>query len=181
MSKDTPPPPPTGAAPKKSKKLVVIVLATTVLLFVIVGVGGVFLLSHGNDEEDEDVAEEVQKPKKKASSNAPPIFINLDPFTVNLRADENGGDFYMQVEISLEVEDLEADALLKSLMPRIRNNLTLIMSDKKSSDLVSKEGKQALANEIRDEINSIVGQPSGRDRPPQGPVESVLFTRLIIQ
>ncbi|MDR2636786.1 MAG: flagellar basal body-associated FliL family protein [Zoogloeaceae bacterium] len=181
MPKDTPPPPPTEVAPKKSKKLVIIVLATTVLLFIIVGVGAVFLLSHGGDEEDEeDAPEEVQKSKKK-NSNAPPIFVNLDPFTVNLRPDENGEGFYMQVEISLEVDDLEADALLKSLMPRIRNNLTLILSDKKSSDLVSKEGKQALANEIRDEINGIIGQPAGKDRPPQGPVESVLFTRLIIQ
>ncbi|MDR1849247.1 MAG: flagellar basal body-associated FliL family protein, partial [Zoogloeaceae bacterium] len=95
---------------------------------------------------------------------------------------ENGENGFMQAEISLQVEGPEADDYLKSLMPRIRNDITLIMSDKQASDLASKEGKVKLAAEVRDAINLIAGPPwRNKDRPPEGPVIEVLFESIITQ
>lgn len=175
-------------APKKSKKLLIIILAA-VLVVVLVGGGAAFmLLSKGGDhaEEDEETATETAKPKKKDKKKDPhaaPVFINLDAFTVNLVPET--GDQYLQVVLSLELEEATAEMTLKSLMPKIRNNITLLLSSKKASELLPKEGKEHLAEALRDEINDLIEPPEKNKKGElihaTGPVKSVLFTSFIIQ
>ncbi len=173
-------------APKKSKKLLIIILA--VVLLVVLGGGAAFFLLKKSDhsEDDEEVAEEVAKPKKKEKkkdAHALPIFVNMDPFTVNLVPE--AGDQYLQVALSLELEDPTEEIAVKAQMPKIRNNVTLLLSSKKASELLPKEGKEHLAETLKDEINSVIEPPKknkkGEIIPPEGPVKSVLFTSFIIQ
>jgi flagellar FliL protein len=145
------------AAPKKSKKLLIIILA--VVLLVVLGGGAAFmLLKKGDHEEgDEEVAEETAKPKKKdkkKDAQAAPVFVNMEPFTVNLVPET--GDQYLQVVLSLEIEDAAADAALKAVMPKIRNNITLLLSSKKASELLPKEGKEQLAEALKDTAAAVV-------------------------
>lgn len=174
-------------APKKSKKLLIIILAV-VLVVVLAGGGAAFmLLKKGDHEEgDEEVAEETAKPKKKdkkKDAHAAPVFVNLDPFTVNLVPET--GDQYLQVILSLELEDATADPQLKALTPKIRNNITLLLSSKKASELLPKEGKEKLAEALKEEINSVIEPPKknkkGEITASEGPVKAVLFTSFIIQ
>lgn len=174
-------------APKKSKKLLIIILAV-VLVVVLAGGGAAFmLLKKGDHEEgDEEVAEETAKPKKKdkkKEAHAAPVFINLEPFTVNLVPET--GDQYLQVVLSLELEDATADPQLKALTPKIRNNITLLLSSKKASELLPKEGKEKLAEALKEEINSVIEPPKknkkGEITASEGPVKTVLFTSFIIQ
>lgn len=172
----------TAEAPKKSKKLLIIILAV-VLVVVLAGGGAAFMLLSGNDQadEDEEHAEETVKPKKskkKEASKAPPVFVNLEPFTVNLVPET--GDQYLQVVLSIELDNPEADLAMKSLMPRIRNNITLLLSSKKASELLPKEGKEQLATALKDEINIVI-DPDSKKGTDEGPVVSVLFTSFIIQ
>lgn len=171
----------TAEAPKKSKKLLIIILSV-VLVLVLAGGGAAFMLLSGNNaEEDEEQAEETTKPKKakkKEAPSAPPVFVNLDPFTVNLVPET--GDQYLQVVLSIELESPEADLQMKSLMPRIRNNITLLLSSKKASELLPKEGKEQLAAALKDEINTVIN-PGSKKGADEGPVVSVLFTSFIIQ
>jgi flagellar FliL protein len=71
------------------------------------------------------------------------------------------------------------------MMPRIRNNVTLLLSSKKASELQPKEGKENLAKEIAAEINTAINPPVRNRRgemvAPDAPVMSVLFTSFIIQ
>jgi len=175
------------AAPKKSKKLLIIIVLAVVLLLA-AGAGAFLMMSGGKDDEnlDEDeVAEETAKKpaKKKKDKSAPPVFVNLDPFTVNLVPEV--GDQYLQVVLSVELDEAPSQATLAMMMPRIRNNVTLLLSSKKASELQSKEGKEQLAAEIQTEINSAIEPPARNKRgeiiPPEGPVVSVLFTSFIIQ
>ena len=172
--------------PKKSKKLLIIILA--VVLLIVLGGGAAFFLLKKNDhaEDDEEVAEEVAKPKKKEKkkdAHALPIFVNMEPFTVNLVPET--GDQYLQVALSLELEDPTEEIAVKAQMPKIRNNVTLLLSSKKASELLPKEGKEHLAETLKDEINSVIEPPKknkkGEIIPPEGPVKSVLFTSFIIQ
>lgn len=188
MAKDAKPAEEGAEPPKKSKKLFIIILAV-VLVLVIGGGAAAFMLMKGGDhgdEDEEEVAAETAKPKKKDKKKeaaAAPVFVNLDAFTVNLIPET--GDQYLQVTLSLELEDATADPALKSLMPKIRNNITLLLSSKKASELLPKEGKEALAESLKDEINSVIEPPTknkkGQLIPPEGPVKSVLFTSFIIQ
>lgn len=174
-------------APKKSKKLLIIILA--VVLLVVLGGGGAYMfLKKGDQAEDgdEDVAEEMTKTKKKdkkKDAHVAPVFINLEAFTVNLVPET--GDQYLQVALSLEVEDPTEEPAIKAQMPKIRNNLTLLLSSKKASELLPKEGKEHLAEALKDEINAIITPPKktkkGETVMPDGPVKSVLFTSFIIQ
>lgn len=173
------------APPKKSKKLLIIILAV-VLVLVLGGGGAAFMLlkkgSHADD--DEEVAEETAKPKKKdKKAEAPPVFVGMDPFTVNLVPET--GDQYLQVVLSLEIEDAHAEGSIKAQMPKIRNNITLLLSSKKASELLPKEGKQHLAETLKDEINAVIEPPvknkKGETVSAEGPVKSVLFTSFIIQ
>ncbi len=168
--------------PKKSKKLLIII-GIAVLLIGLAGAAAAFFLLSGNEDQEgeEEAVEEVKKPKKKkGDAAAPPVFVNLDAFTVNLAPEEGQGDQYMQVVIALELEDMAADGPLKNQMPRIRNNLTMILSSKKASELLTKEGKEKLAGEIKTEINLIMN-PGHKGPPPESPILSVLFTSFIIQ
>jgi flagellar FliL protein len=142
----------------------------------------------GSEEElDDEVAEQTEKsakkPAKKQDTAKPPVFVNLDAFTVNLVPES--GDQYLQVILSLELEDASAQAGLTAMMPRVRNNVTLLLSSKKASELQPKEGKEKLALEIMDEINKAISPPARNKRgevvAPDGPVTSVLFTSFIIQ
>ncbi|MDR2366119.1 MAG: flagellar basal body-associated FliL family protein [Zoogloeaceae bacterium] len=173
-------PAPEGKAPGKGKKLLLIVVALIVALALAAAVVTILLLTNKSGDEENGDEEETQEVVSKVDSGAPPIFVALDPFTVNLAPAPDDGDRYMQSVISLEVESLEADAAIKAQMPRIRNNAALIMSGKMASELMTREGKEKLAQEIRDEINNIV-KPAKKGKASSGPVVSVLFTSFIIQ
>ncbi|EKE18187.1 MAG: hypothetical protein ACD_10C00096G0002 [uncultured bacterium] len=172
------------APPKKSKKLLIIIVAA-ILILAIAGAGAFFLLKGGDHaEDDEEAATETTKPKKKKGEAAPaPVFVNLETFTVNLIPE--AGDQYLQVILALELEDATADVELKTQMPKVRNNIMLLLSSKKASELLSKEGKENLAEALKEEVNDILVPPKrnkkGTKISSEGPVKSVLFTSFIIQ
>jgi flagellar FliL protein len=114
--------------------------------------------------------------KKKDGKEAPPVYVPLDAFTVNLVSES--GDQFLQLTITAEVEDLHVGDKLKNYTPKLRNNIMLLLSGKKAADLITKEGKETLAKEIQDLMNSVL---NGGDKNADGPVKEVLFTSFIIQ
>lgn len=182
MAKDAKPPEEASEAapPKKNKKLLIIIIAVLVLVLGGGGAAAYLLMSKGADHADEEeVTTEQSGKKKKGEKEAPPAYVALDPFTVNLVAET--GDQFLQLMISVEVADISVGDRLKMYMPKLRNNITLLLSTKKASELVTKDGKELLAEEIRDQMNDIVEIPSVKGKPPQDAVKEVLFTSFIIQ
>lgn len=169
-------------APKKSKKLLIIILAAVLLLVLVGGGATFFLLKKGDDQaDDEDAAETTHAKKGKKGKEAHPTFVNLEPFTVNLVPET--GDQYLQVTLAVEFEEPTAEQLVKLHMPKIRNNVTLLLSGKKPSELLSKEGKEKLAAELLDTVNDVLDpQPkTNKKGPDERPAKAVLFTAFIIQ
>ncbi|WP_300317470.1 flagellar basal body-associated FliL family protein [Accumulibacter sp.] len=172
-----------SAAPaKSSKKLLIIIVALLVLVLGLGGVGAVLLLKPAPeyDEEHGEAAVERSGPvkKKKAARDGPPIYVAMDAFTVNL-VPENG-DQFLQLIISVEVDDGQTDEQLKQYMPKLRNDLTLLLSSKKASELITTEGKRNLAQEIREQMNGVL-DPAGKGKKREWPIREVLFTSFIIQ
>ena len=155
--------------PKKSKKLLIIILIVVFLFLVLAG-GVAFLLIKKNKAKN---GENNEAPAEKVKL-APPVYVPLDAFTVNL-VPENGEQF-LQVVISVEVADAHTGDTLKLYTPKLRNNVMLLLSSKKASELVTREGKEKLAKDIRDLMNKILGQDGS-----EPPVREVLFTSFIIQ
>lgn len=192
MAKAPTPPAADGAgAPKKSKKLLIIVLVLVVVLLLAgIGVVTLLLLKKGGGHEEAAApapapAEVIAAPPGAVDLTKPPTFVPLDPFVVNLAAGE--GDRLLQVVIALRVIDAQTGEGLKGFMPEIRHRINLILRGKLPSELGTPEGQEALAVEIAEDINEILGFPPNRGgaRPigavPSVPIQAVLFNSIIIQ
>ena len=181
---------PAAEAPKGKKGKLIIIIVAVVALLAIVGGGAVFFLAHNAADEDPTLADEEHDSKEAASHKAdpahPPVFVNLEPFTVNLQPETNI-EQYLQVIAALRVAGPEDEVSVKAYMPEIRHRILLLLSGKRASELNSPEGREQLATQMRDEINTVIGEPPPRDPKkrthwePTGPIESVLFTSFIVQ
>lgn len=117
------------APPKGKGKLLLIIGAIVVMA---AGAGGTwFYMSRQKADET------VEKPVKKV----PPVFVNLDPFTVNLADREH----YLQVGLVYEVAGSEVAEAIKASMPVIRSKVLLLLTSKQADELISSEGKEKLA------------------------------------
>ncbi|MCG2582875.1 flagellar basal body-associated protein FliL [Massilia sp. TS11] len=145
------------------KKLIMIIAAVLAL-----GLGGggayMFLMKKPAAEKHEEVAAHAE----------PPVFMNLEPFTVNLVPES--GDQYLQVQFSLQVATQAQADLIKNNMPKVRSRLLLLLSNKKASELNTVDGKRELSSEIIEAVN----RPFTEGGPKQQ-VSDVLYTSFIIQ
>lgn len=167
--------------PKKSMKLLIIVAAALVLLLAIGGGAAYFLMKGDADQEGEEgevATEKAKNDKKKGGKEIPPVYVALEAFTVNLVPET--GDQFLQLIVSFEVADLHTGDKVKSYTPKLRNNIMMLLSGKKASELIAREGKITLATEIRDLANEIL-EPGKKFDKETSPVREVLFTSFIIQ
>lgn len=152
-------PAPTGK--KKSKRMIVI--AAVALLALGGGGGGAWYYFGSGTHAD-------AKPAEKK----PPVFLSLEPFTVNLLPEE--GDRYLQTGIVFQVADEKAIEAMKTYMPIIRNRILLLLSGKRPSDLTAPDGKQKLVAELILAARESV--PGGR--PDRG-IDSAYLASFVIQ
>lgn len=138
--------------PKKKGKLPLI-LGLVVLLAAAGGGAWFFLLKDKGAEAPQQQA----KPK-------PPVFVPLDAFTVNLAAEQS--EQYLQVAATLKVLDQPAADAIKQYMPEIRHRTLGLLSSKKPSEISSGEGRERLAEEIRQTANNILLAAAGRPVKP---------------
>jgi flagellar FliL protein len=194
----TPPEPvPSPAPPKRSGKLLLIILliAVFIFLFVVVGIGALVLMKKGSGSgsSSEAPAETVAAPPPvqvpvipAIDINKPPIFVPLDPFTVNLRTAENEEKHYLQADIVLRVSDLKTAEALKGWMPEMRNRVNLILTAKSIDDIQNDMGQERLQSEILMGLNAMFGIPPPPPEVPlaqlpYGPIQGVLFNSFIVQ
>jgi flagellar protein FliL len=178
------------AAPKKKGKGKLIAIVAAVGLLASGGAAAWYFLA-GAEEATEEVAQGDKKgdPKKaaeakknadkkaadkKAAAKKAPVFVPLEPFTVNLRDDDSS--HYLQVAIVLEATDSSAVDNIKVQMPIIRNGILLLLSSKRSDDLGTLDGKQKLAQEIVAEARKPL---TGAGVAPG--IEGVYFSSFVIQ
>lgn len=198
------------AAPKGKKKLIIIIVAALLVLVLGGGAAAFFVMkSHaqadaaaeeGDDTDHAESAKKAKKPEaKKEEHHGPPTFVPLEPFVVNL-ADKDV-ERYAQVGISLQVDDPKVGEEMKGYMPAIRNAVLMILAHKSADDILTPEGKQKLAEEIRREAARAMGyeiedpdadEPEEDDSPKKkkkkkkkvesyNPIVHVHYSNFIIQ
>jgi flagellar FliL protein len=150
-------------APKSKKKLFIIIGVAVALL----GTGGAaawhFMAPH-----DASKKEAEHKPA------LPPVFLNIERFTVNLQPD--GSEQYLQAEIVVQVKNEETVELLKLHMPQVRSRLLMLLSSKTAEDISTMEGKNKLLGDMVVQLKL----PFSKGEKPQE-IDSVLFTDFVIQ
>jgi flagellar FliL protein len=196
-----------AAAPPKGKKKLIIIIAAVLLLAGVGGGGAVFMMKKKAAEaaaaaeaEGED-GEPAKHKSAKKEHGAPPAFLPLEPFIVNLADKEV--DRYAQIGVTLEIDDPKTADQLKAYMPAIRNGILMVLAHKTSAELLERKGKEALAAEIMRETVRPLGieieapeatdeaAAEDEDRPKKkkkkkapavdNPVKHVHFSNFIIQ
>ena len=140
------------APPKKGKLKLLLIAGIATVMLAAGGGGAWYFLMRGGDAHATQAA--------AAEPPQPPVFLNLEPFTVNLQPE--AGEQYLQVVAVLRLADAEAANALKVYMPEVRHKVLLLLSGKKASAISSVEGREALAGEIRDATNRIVASATGK-------------------
>ncbi|HEX5337111.1 MAG TPA: flagellar basal body-associated FliL family protein [Gallionella sp.] len=149
MSKPAKPAAPaTDAPPPKSKKMLIIIIAAAVLLLG-GGVAAYILLKpHPPKHDDEAAVEETH-------AEVPPKFVELGTFTANLIHED--GDRYLQIAISLKLTKPELEEKIKANNPEVLHRVNMLLQSKRPSELATVEGKEKLANDIKAQVEYILG------------------------
>jgi flagellar protein FliL len=193
-------------APKGKKKLILIIAG--VLVLALAGGGAALVMSKKKAAaaEAELDAEEspapVAKQAPKFDPKAVPVFVPLEPFTVNLA--DRDAERYAQVGITLEIDDPKTGEMLKVYMPAIRNHILMAIADRTAGELMGREGKAQLADKVKREVSRTLGyevaepeeaaaSSDEEDKPKKSkakakkkaevalPVKAVHFSNFIIQ
>lgn len=182
------------APPKKSKKLLIIVGALVAVLAL--GGGGAFwfISKQRAAAEAEDGGEEPAKAATKDGHAVPPAYLPMDNMVVNLA--DPGGDRVAQIGVTLVVADAHASDQVKAFLPTIRSGVLMLISQKTAVELLTAEGKEALAKGILRETALPFGggdEDEHEEEPAPGkkkkkkvahapmPVTGVLFSSFIVQ
>lgn len=151
----------------KSKSKLFIIIGAAVLLLGAGGGGAWYFLGQKN-------AAQTDTAHAKPAPAAPPVFAQMDPFTVNLQAD--GGEQFLQTAFTLQVgSQADVDAI-KLYLPQVRSRVLLLLSSKRGAEISTVEGKKKLAEEIIAQLK----QPFSPGAQPLN-VSDVFFTAFVIQ
>jgi flagellar FliL protein len=105
---------------------------------------------------------------------APPVFLPLAPFTVNLESPR--GNRLLYIGVTFKLADEDASRLVQSRLPELKSRMLLLLSGQNPQELTSQSGKLALQNTLRDELSrpySEGGQPLA--------ITGVLYNDFIVQ
>lgn len=146
-----------------------------VLVFLVVlssgGAAAAIYLVLNQDAGPAAEASEVQLPAVRKT----PIFVKVDPFTVNL-ADDDYGSRLLYTGMSLKVGDDQTREILMEHMPQVRSRLLIMFSGQQAKELTQPGGKQALSEQVL----AVLQEPLAENQPPLV-IEEVLFTEFIVQ
>jgi flagellar FliL protein len=164
-----------GPAPSGSggqKPTLFIILAILNMLFV-VGVGALVYLGKKQEAAQPKIDDVIQgeAAAQKAEAEQKEFIgklIPLETFLVNLAGSR--GRKLAKVNLELEVNSLDVQEEIEKLKPKIRDIIIIILSSKSYAQVSAKEGKDALRDEIRDQVNLFL---------TKGQIKRVYFTEFI--
>jgi flagellar FliL protein len=159
-------------APKKKSRLFLII-GLVVLLLAAVGGGAAWFFLRAPAPAP-GAAPGTPGADAKHTDTKPPVFVTLEPFTVNLQ--QENGDHYLQAGIVIQVTDAKAVDAMKTYMPVIRNRILLLLSSKTPSDISSLDGKKKLVAEL-----VAAARESVPGATPERGIDSAFLSSFVIQ
>lgn len=152
---------PSAKTPRSRKLLVLLIVLVT--LVVLAAAGAAFYL-----------ASQRKEAAPAATAPVDPIFIALEPMTVNLQP--NGRSRFLHVAVTLKVPDVKSQALVIQYLPEVRSRLLTALSNRAAESLVTSEERAQLAADIMTALN----QPFVTNLPSLK-ISSVMFTTFMLQ
>ena len=166
-------------APKKGFPLkLIIIIGSIVIVGGLLAFGGFYLyglLKNAPKTEKAATAASEKEASDEESDNEQPtadaVLFPLDTFYANISGE--GEIRYLKVTMTLELLDNKGIDYLKKNLPKVRDNILILLSSKTIQDLSSTQGKQLIKNQIKAHINLLLKSVSN--------VKDIYFTEFIIQ
>ncbi len=156
---------------KKKKPLLLFIIIGVVVLLAAAGGAYFFLFSEPSDEKiAEEIAKEGSANVGEETSQKVGVMMELTPFIVNL-ADPKARR-YLKTTITLELRNDAAKERAEQLLPRIRNDIILLLSSHTMEDIITMEGKIRLRDEMIARINRILGENR---------LKNIYFSQFVVQ
>ena len=149
-------------APKKKIGLILAML----VMIAAVGAGAYYLGS-----TRASTATAATSPQTKLEA---PIFIAMDPFTVNLRQDDRNR--FLHIAMTVKVLDSKTQTQLTEYLPEARSRVLTVLANRQLDSLNTAENKKQLSTEILNRLS----QPFTPAQPKLR-IADVLFTTFIVQ
>jgi flagellar FliL protein len=159
-----------GDEGKKPKSKLVLFIIIGVIVLAVAGFAATKLMGGSSKPKSDDHAEAAEVEEGPAKL---PVYLTIEPFVVNLQPEN--GDFYLQVSMTLQLPTQKTADTLKLYMPQVRSRLLMLLSSKKSSELITSDGKEKLRDDIIDELS----EPFSGNRGLI--ITDVAYTSFVIQ
>lgn len=159
---------------KKKSPLLLIIIVVVVLLG---GGGGAYFMmgSKGDEKAVAESGDAATGDEGAESATKSAYYFSLDPaFIVNFTGKSRAR--FLQVNIEGMTRDAKVKEDITTHIPRIRNNIILLLSSKTHDELNTPEGKDTLRKEVLKEIQDILVAETGKEG-----VEDVYFTSFVMQ
>jgi flagellar protein FliL len=159
---------PVAKASARKKPWLLIGIAGAVLL-ACGGTGAWLLMAHNAPKKTTAAA-------PPAPPSGPPLYVALDPpFVSNFEGDQQVR--FLQVTAQIMTHDPKTVEALKAEDPIIRNDLLLLFSNQKATDLATNDGKERLRAAALTAVRKVLAENDGKPEK----VDAVLFTSFVMQ
>ncbi len=101
---------------------------------------------------------------EKPAPAMPPKYVELGTFTDNLVHEDS--DRYLQVSISVKISKPGLEEEIKARNPEILDHVNMLLSSQRPSALYTIAGKRKLANDIKTQIETVLGIQPVADAAP---------------
>ncbi|CAG9413379.1 flagellar basal body-associated protein FliL [Providencia alcalifaciens] len=114
--------------------------------------------------------------EEKRPNMPQPIFMELEPFTVNLPGLNNAADRVLYIHITLRLANEKSRKQLHEYLPEVRSRLLLLLSEQQAKNISTHEGKLQLMKDIKGTLTPTL-IPGDTDQD----ISDVLFTTFILR
>lgn len=162
---------PAAAAPQQ-KPVMFIALALFNML-VVIGVGAMIYLGGQKKAKEPGIDDVIKGQKAEQTAEADNKnfigeLIPLETFIVNLSGSRGRKIAKINMELEVSTEGVQEE--IDQLKPKIRDIIIMILSSKSYAQVSTKDGKDTLRKEIRDQVNLFL---------TKGQIKRVYFTEFI--
>ncbi len=166
-------PPAPAAPPASGGKPILFIILAIVNMAVIGGIGFMIHTAKKKEASQPNIDHVIKgEHETQANEKANPEFIGrlipLETFLVNLAGSR--GQKLAKINMELEVNNEEVQKEIDKVKPKIRDIIIIIVSSKSYAQVATKEGKDSLREEIKDQVNLFL---------TKGQINRVYFTEFL--
>jgi len=164
---------PAPEAKSSGGKPTLFIILAIVNMLVVIGVGAMLYLDKQKKAHEPGIEDVIQGEKAALEEESKTKdfigqLVPLETFLVNLSGSR--GRKLVKINMELEMSSPEAQEEVEKIKPKIRDYIIIIVSSKSYAEISTKEGKDSLREEIKNQVNLFL---------TKGRINKVYFTEFL--